>query len=297
MNNEENKILIVPQDISVADIFAIKSGGRTRSILAADEGVFEVVNIVGSSPYDSVPAPQTPFSEPVKSILLRIDNHQGAVSQDPRVLVATRFNMTYFFAGIFNSQNTFSSRFQDASDLKDQLLDLDVISGWNDKIESEYNRSLNILCETIVEGDQTFYKYSKDQLRLFLKEKIEKLAAYIIAKKSLSLYKAIRSSLISQEEPPQNILEAQTLRFATDMVMVSYFDISDRTEMLGALGYESEELASYLKKVKSQNESENLQDTTVTTPRIKAKTKAPRKKESKVAVGKGALDSFFKSRT
>lgn len=297
MNNKDNKILIVPQDISVADIFAITSGDKTRSILAADEGVFEVVNIVGSSPYDSMTAPQTLFSEPVKSVLLRSDNHQGAVLQDPRFAVVTKFNMTYFFAGIFNSQNTFSSRFQDASDLKDQVLDLDVISGWNEKIDCEFNRSLDILCETIEEGGQIFYKYSKDQLRLFLKDKIDKLTAYIIAKKNLSLYKVIRLSLLSQEEPPQSILEAQTLRFATDIIMVSYFSPSDRAEMLNALGYESEELAIYLRKVKSQNESDNLHDTTVSTPRIKAKTKATRKKEPKVAVGKGALDSFFKSRT
>lgn len=295
MIDKGSKILILPEDVALMDIFTINSCGKKRSILTADKTVLEVVEVVGRSPFDVSKSPLTPSSEAVKSILLEFNDGKGFCLQNPNILIATNFCMVYFFAAVFNTHATFSSRYQDLFDLKDQLLELDVIDGWNSAIDDEFQKALNISCLSIEDGGRTFFKFSKQHFFIFLKKKVEELTTFILNSKDLNLHVTIKSSLHSTHEPPHDILWAQTLLFAADLILLSYFEPDFKKDFLETLGYDFQKLRNFLKQTKAQVEK----DTHLENPKVNSSSKTTSKqsrgkKGAKVAVGNGALDHFFK---
>lgn len=295
MIDKESKILILPEDVALMDVFTIHSCGKKRSLLTANDTVLEVVEVVGRSPFDVNKSPETPSSEAVKSILLELDDGRGFCLQNPNVLIATNFCMVYFFAAVFNAHATFSSRYQDLFDLKDQLLELDVIDGWNSAIDDQFQKALYISCLSIEEGGRTFFKFSKERFFIFLIRKVEELTSFIINSEDLNLHLTIKSSLHSTNEPPREILWAQTLLFAADLILLSYFEPDFKKEFIEALGYDFQKLDGFLEQTKAQVKKDSHLENPKVNPNSKTASKQPRgKKGTKVAVGNGALDFFLK---
>lgn len=294
MLSETTKILILPQEVEEIALFDVQLSGQERSLITGNNEVYEVLEVIGHSSFDTTPAPQLPSMKAVKSIILESENGDGYCLQSPNVLLATKFDMTYFFSALLHDRLSFSSRYKSASDIKDELLDLAVINGWNDIIECAFQRSLANICQSILEGDEAYFKFSREKFFSFLRQKVEKLSDFIFRSPNLSLHKMIRSSLVSSIQVPEDIFRAQTLRYATDMVLLSYYNPTLRDEFIDAEGYKFDDLLSYLEEARKDNENGAILTplSTVSTKIVPRKNKG--KKDLRVAVGKGALDSFFK---
>lgn len=296
MIDDKCQIIILPDDLKLVDMYRVKFGESERTLVTGNESIFEILEITGTSRYDEHPAPTLPTSEAVKSVIMEDRNSDlGICLRKPNMMIATKFNMLYFFAPLLADHSTFSTRFQDIDDIRDQIQDFGAINGWNETIETALSSSLDILCEFIVEADQKYYKFSKAKLMSFLKTKVEMLSSSILASEESNLFHVIKLSLVSPNSIPRDIMEAQALRYAIDMIILSYFSLGLRNEFLDAMAYNFDHLESYLKQIRLQTDERTSSNTQMTAKQHENKTTKNRKKrEQKVAVGKGALDSFFK---
>lgn len=167
--------------------------------------------------------------------------------------------------------------------------------------------SLAKISESIDESGDSFFKFSLKKSFEFVEKKVERLQTYF-ASGDNSVLVTIKGKLtdttLAEHTIPEPILKSMVLRYAVDYVCDSYIGSEFKKEFISFVKYDFSDLDKYLDVL--QERQKNLQivesnmnsvaQTSASASKKKVELKKGKKKEvkKKVAVGKGALDGFFK---
>lgn len=314
--HEGTKVILLPKEkglYSIIKLPNILDQKSFKSYLLRDDQLFELREIKGDNRYlpnDSKRPviPNTGLS--VKSFIFESEEN-GCVVQSPNLIVSTKFNLVYYLMSIMYNNDSFAKRFITFEDFSDTISSLFEYNSWVGAIPMKiYKSALSEICETIEENDEIFYKYSNAKVIEYLNRKVSQLLAYLGSQSDLSIIMKIKQELyrpISEgsNDIPSDILQLSIIRHSIDLICGSYTPIEIRNQVMNNEGYEFDKLNAYLKDIQAQRKELELVEsnmnavvettTKVETKKNDAKKKVVRKKEvKKVAVGKGALDGFFK---
>lgn len=302
--DERTKLILLPKGYSSFDILTLPFGDLKKNVLATDDQLYEIREIHGSSEHDVRPEPELPLGGAVKSIIIeRRDSLQGAVVKSPNLLTTNPFNIAYYALNLmYKQKEVFTSRFHTLEDILDNLT---ILSSHNTLI-SKIEQSMDILCTSIEENKDHFYKLSLDKSFDYLSTKITSLKNFLIDTPDLILTGHIKSSLyLAGVEPTTEIVNLQILKYSMDMIFGSYLSEQMKEDYLKHAKYDFSLLDEFVKRQESKNRAlaaieENMGSVVLSTKQAKnnskiSKTvKSSKKPAKKVAIGKGALDSFFK---
>ncbi|KAK6457285.1 ribonuclease H2, subunit B [Scheffersomyces xylosifermentans] len=297
----------IPRDLSRTKPYLVNEGNDQKT------SIYDLSEVKNDNPYtvqDNVPVLKN--GDPVKSFIFEASGEEGAVIQSGKVLVANKFDITWLLISIFYSKDQFTKNFITVEDVMDKLA---AIFSQNDKwvhtlSDQCYSESLVKICESIVENREMFYKFSIEKTFEFVKNKVELLREFI-AKGENSIITNIKGKLTDKtaaiQDIPETILALMILRYSVDFVCDSYVGSKFKKEFLTYTKYDFTELDNYLTEL--QDKQKNLQVVEANMNAVaqsSAQTSSKKKKEDskkkttlkkvvkKVAVGKGALDGFFK---
>lgn len=303
----ETKIFLLPSELESGEFDIIRlplSNKTTSSFLAKDNEVYELRQVGSKNPWlkndKSVTIPRTGGA--VKSLIIE-HGESGSVLQSPDMIVATKFDLSFVFINIMIGNDTFSKRFISYEDI------LDTIGNQNEWISSLSDslivNCINKICDTVVENQESFYKYSPEKTTKMLLDKVSKVESVLNSSNS-SLSDHIRQQLYDptsiDSKIPTNIYGLALKQHAVDLVCC-YAPVSLREEVKKQLNCDFGALEEYMKQLKQKKKAvdaaeQTMNDIAASTNNAKkanAKTKLQKKVTTKkVAVGKGALDSFFK---
>lgn len=302
-NQSDFKIIRIP------DLYNKISG----LYLICNSQIYELKEIRGGSKQI-----RTKKDEAVKSIILESKTGNGYVLQSANIIVATKFSLVYLLISIMWDNEMFRKRFITYEDFIDSLVALLETSEWVEAIpENLLKQSLTKICDRIEENGENFYKYSQERVFDFIDEKVQKLAACIKSNPKFVFLSKISEELIPPIEPPETekiplqILDSSIIRHAINFVCGSYLPVQLKNQFIEDRKYDFEALDQYLQKIRTQkdayNVSQGYQDSIVADAKAnrnskankngkndKKRTQGKKKPVEKVAVGKGALDGFFK---
>lgn len=314
--HEGTKVILLPKEKGVYSIVKLPNASDQKSFksyLLRDDQLFELREIKGDNSYlpnDSKRPviPNTGLS--VKSFIFESEEN-GCVVQSPNLIVSTKFNLVYYLISIMYNNDSFAKRFITFEDFSDTISSLFENNSWVGAIPVKmYKSALSDICDTIEENDEIFYKYSTKKVIEYLNRKVSQLLAYLSTQLDFSIILKIKQELykpISEgsNDIPSEILQLSIIRHSIDLICGSYTPIEIRNQLINNGGYEFDKLNAYLKDIQIQRKELELVEsnmnavvettTKVETKKKDSKKKVVRKKEvKKVAVGKGALDGFFK---
>ncbi|AOA61078.1 Ribonuclease H2 subunit [Komagataella phaffii CBS 7435] len=252
----------------------------------------------------------------------------GYVVENSEILVATKFNVIYLLLKYFImtelrgmninelDESNQSGRFLNFDDLIEQLQENSVFQGLPEEFFGSLEPSLSEICKVIREGDENYYRVSPAAIFQFLNRKVEALQKNLLetentVKQFLSskLSKPIDQGSTKEEEVPLEILDLATKRAAVQLIS-TYLPQSLGNCLLGQFEKDWETLSNHQLLVEKafqerQIAEENLaklnesigNSSSYFGKRKNQKTlAAPKPKVKKVAVGKGALDGFFRAK-
>lgn len=255
--------------------------------------------------------------EAVKSIILESETEEGHVIQTANVVVATKFNLVYLLISIMWNNEKFRKRFITYEDFIDSLVALLEMNEWVEEIpENLLRQSLLKICDRIEENDEDFYKYSQKRVFDFIEEKVQKLATCIKSNPKFVFLSKISQELIPPIELPETemvplqVMDSSIVHQSINFICGSYLPEELKSQFIEGRKYNFEALDQHLKKVRAQKDaykvSQGYQDSIVADAKAsrgskanknkndKRRTQNKKKPVEKVAVGKGALDGFFK---
>lgn len=307
--DKNTKVILLPSDKHEFTIIRLlKPGSESkRPVLWAGTEFFELKDVTGYNPFLTTEnrRPILNNGTAVKSLILESDDN-GSVIQSPNLLVSTPFNIIYYFIDVmFAYEDKFNARFSTYDDFTDafiELIDDPSNTQWVNK--TDLSSALKSICETLNENGQKFYKFSVDKVLKHLNDKINKVYAFLMNEGSTnSIRNKIKQDLYDESDKiPTDILQLNTLKYAIDMVFESYFSSDKLKQKFIAFNQidfaKLEDYTKDLAKRKKDISIVELNMTMVAKSSVAAKktTKkvSVKKKVTKVAIGKGALDGFFK---
>lgn len=314
--HEGTKVILLPKEKGLYSIIKLPNvldQKSFKSYLLRDDQLFELREIKGDNRYlpNDTKRPVIPNTgQSVKSFIFESEAN-GCVVQSPNLIVSTKFNLVYYLMSIMYNNDSFAKRFITFEDFSDTISTLFEYNAWVGAIPMKmYKSALSEICETIEENDEIFYKYSNAKVIEYLHRKVSQLLAYLSSQSDLSIILKIKQELyrpISEgsNDIPSDILQLSIIRHSIDLICGSYTPIEIRNQVMNNERYEFDKLNAYLKDIQAQRKELELVEsnmnavvettTKVETKKKDTKKKVVRKKEiKKVAVGKGALDGFFK---
>lgn len=304
--DDSSKVFIIPDGETSFKILHLPFGDVQKSVLVTEKSIFELREITGFSSFEAHPEPKLPSGGAVKSFIFenKDSSNQGSVLRSPNVIACSKFNLIFFIIRLmYQRADMYSSRYQTFSDTLDNFQGSQSTPEWIDVLGERMREPIKLICDSIEENGEEFYKFSLSKVINFLAEKVDLLKSLLLASPNSALARKIRSSLHSSiSEPPADIVELQTLRFAVDLIFESYLTESLKLEFLKTKNIDFVTLTDYLhsleKKLKEiaaveSNMTSVVESTTKARGNGKQALKSKKKVAKKVAVGKGALDSFF----
>lgn len=323
--DSKTKLIILPNsfDISNDEIFNIiklpYGNGQIKQILVNTSDpnnlqLYELREIKGNNAYlnsenKRITIPKTGVA--VKSFIFENED-QGQVIQSPDLIVSSKFNFFYYLVLVtYQNKEKFTKSFITYEDFVDKLNDIsNGENKWIQQIEPVLIRNMKIICEEVNENGECFYKLSIDNVLKTLNNKINKLFEFL-NKNELSITKKIKQELYidtNNNEIPKKILNLSILNYSIDLIFESYLNKSLKEEFKKFNDINFTELSDYIKELQEKKKAieiveSNMNSIITTTNSTSSKTKEAQstlnKKKSgkqvkKVAVGKGALDGFFK---
>lgn len=310
--HSDTKIFLLPASLESTELDIIKlplANKSEASFLVKDNQVFELRSVGSRNPWlkndKSVTLPRTGGA--VKSLILETDE-SGAVLQSPDMIMATKFDMSLVFITIMAETDTFSKRYISYEDI------LDTIGSQHSWInilsDTLIINCLGKLCETVVENQETFYKYSSEETAEMLSEKVKGLEK-VISNSSFVIDDTIRQLLhdptSANSEIPSDIYSLAAMQHCIDLVCC-YIPFTVRELVVTKLGCDFGPLDAYTKELKQKKKALDAAEQTMNEvaaatvsakkangkSNLKSNAKTKKKQPAKVAVGKGALDGFFK---
>lgn len=307
--DKDSKVILLPSDKQEFTIIRLlKLGAKSKHpVLWTGSEFYELKEVTGYNPFLATEnrRPILKNGTAVKSLILESDDI-GSVIQSPNLLVSTPFNIIYYLIDvIFAYEDKFNTRFSTYDDFTDALVELiDDPSNTQWVNKTDLSGTLKSICETLNENGQTFYKFSVDKVLKHLNDKINKVFAFLTREGTTnSITSKVKQDLYDEKDQiPTDILQLNTLRYAIDMVFESYFSSGKLKEKFIAFNnIEFAKLDNYIqdlaRKKKDISVVElNMNMVVKSSSAAKKTTKKVivKKKVTKVAVGRGALDGFFK---
>ncbi|KAG7887538.1 hypothetical protein KL936_004235 [Ogataea polymorpha] len=244
----------------------------------------------------------TKKQQPLKTIFLAaLDASVDClmVGNNCELWIATKYNPLYllldFFTDALNREHVRMVSFQDLLEQFERCETLQEL------LENgvDLQKPLLQICESVDENDETFYKPSMQKIIGYLSSKVDHLAQNLpsalvaSAKKKLSL---------PGFEPTEEVLQVSKKQLAIELIS-SYVDAKYLDDLKKL--YSTEILDSYMVEYRRKEQLTALAEENINTLNVmnaanpkkrKVEKKVVRKEVKKVAVGKGALDGFFKKK-
>lgn len=336
--DSQTKIIVLPDQYSTFKIINLPNPAelvtKKSYLLAEDDSaykIFELREVNGNNPYSSNNILLPKSSDSVKSWIIETSVQNGPklsstvvsggyILQSPNLIVSSIFNPAYLLASIFCTHAaTFSKRFITIEDFIDTLSGLYEDLWVQELPQSLYSDCLPLVCDTIVENGETFYKFSMPVTLTFLKSKVAKLVEHFLSS-DLKLapggqpqfLQHIKSKLYERNQDqtsiPEDILRLAVEKHVVDLILGSYCLPSVLDEYLKTQASDFSKYDLHLKELEQKKKDlamveQNMNDIAESSAKASANSKSkkkpdPKKKPvKKVAVGKGALDGFFKKAT
>lgn len=284
-----------------------------KPYLLNETQLYELREINGCNPYlpNDNKRPVIPKTgESVKSIIFE-SSDQGYVVQSAKLIVSSKFNLVYYLISIMYNNESFSKRFITFEDFSDTISSIYKDNEWVSTIPTDlFTISLSEICETIEENGETFYKYSNDKVIEYMDSKVNELICFLSSRSDLSIMSKIKQELYrpieeGNNEIPSDILHLSILKHSIDLICGSYTPNEIKINLMKSKNYNFDKLETYFKELRSKRKEIELVESNMnsivessskaaTTKKAEAKNKPKKKEAKKVAVGKGALDGFFK---
>lgn len=300
--DDGTKLILLPAGYSSFDIISLPSRISKKKVLATADQLFELREVHGSSDYDAHPEPKLPSGEAVKSIILeRKDSPQGVVLKSPVVVTCTPFNIAYYVLNaMYEQKDVYASRFHTVEDILDSL----HLSPCHKTVSTKIEQCLDLICSTIEENGDHYYKFLMQRAFYFIQQRVERLELLVKNSPDFVLTGMITASLCtSGDTPASEVVDLQTTKYCIDMIFGSYLSGTLKKRYLDYALIDLSPLDSYFKEIESKKRAlaaieENMESVVLVTQRAKTKNSKSKtitkKPVNKVAVGKGALDSFFR---
>lgn len=300
MKIEESRVFVVPRGLQELEFINLKIKGSPKTLVVSKNEVFEVREVGPPSAYDPRPEPKFPSGEPVKSFIFEAENG-GFVKENANIVTLTKYDMLFPVLCSLQAQLIEpSDRFKTEEDLLDDVVSSFGVPSVHSVIKYLITSTFADICERLEENGETFYKIGPKKVMGVLDRKVTALKTLLLSKKSLAFASRVEDSLGGELLPSQDILEPQTLKFSVDYIFNTYLTDAIKQLYFESIGVDFSALDTYIadrerrQKAKAAVEENRA---VITQPKpSKAKTvstKTTKKKPAKVAVGKGALDSFF----
>ncbi|ABN66146.2 predicted protein [Scheffersomyces stipitis CBS 6054] len=316
--DSNSRVILLPKSetpvtYKVVDLPTSRDLTSYNSYLLDKDTLYELGDVRNDNPYvKKENMPLLKNGDAVKSFIFEDEqNGEGAIIQSSSVIVSSKFDLAWLLIAIFYKHNQFSKNYISAEDVMDKIAG--VFSGngndqWVHKIPYFlYEQSLAKISESIDESGDSFFKFSLKKSFEFVEKKVERLQTYF-ASGDNSVLVTIKGKLtdttLAEHTIPEPILKSMVLRYAVDYVCDSYIGSEFKKEFISFVKYDFSDLDKYLDVL--QERQKNLQivesnmnsvaQTSASASKKKVELKKGKKKEvkKKVAVGKGALDGFFK---
>ncbi|KAK6199457.1 ribonuclease H2, subunit B [Scheffersomyces amazonensis] len=317
------KVILLPAAQNVSKSYKLirmpipKDLTQYKPYLVDEQRIYELSQVKGVNPYGEK-AVLLKNGNAVKSYIFESPKEDGAeagtgaVLQSSSLTVSNTFNFVYLVLSIvLNHEDTFTKNYITVHDFIDKLSSIFPQNEWIDTVPVKvYTDALSLISDEIEENDEFFYKFNKTRSLEWIKVKVEALNQYIHSQSGdYTIYSHIKSKLYDHNGvlPKQEIIDLLSLHYSIDFIIDSYLTTQFKHDYIKHFNYDFQPLDTYLanlsttkKKLQAIEDNMNaiVQSTANATSgkkSAKGGAKPVKKKEiKKVAIGKGALDGFFK---
>ncbi|KAG7856045.1 hypothetical protein KL919_004438 [Ogataea angusta] len=298
--NEDNiRLIVVPCNLTTP-FKAIKP--YKRSQLVVNNGLVYELNKTNFKDPHNTTQKLTKKQQPLKTIFLAamdasVDSLM--VGNNCELWIATKYNPVYllldFFTDALSRERVRMVSFQD---LLEQFEGCETLQ---ELLENgvDLRKPLLQICESVDENDETFYKPSMQKIVSYLSSKVDRLAQNLPSALVASTKKKLA---LPGFEPTDEVLQVSRKQLAIELIS-SYVDAKYVAELKNL--YPTEILDSYMMEYRKKEQMTALAEENINTlngmnaanpKKRKVEKKVVRKEVKKVAVGKGALDGFFKKK-
>ena len=318
--DKDSKVILLPtisnnnqSEFKIVQLPTSNNLQQLKSYLINQSTIYELNEIKGQESNKI----KLKTGDAVKSFIIESTDSDGAIIQSSKMIISSKFNIIYLLISIiYSSWKGKSSNFISIDDLMDRL-------SWAHELPIDvFSKAMPMICDDIIEGGEVFYKFSKVKAFEFVNDHIVKLKEYYFAG-SANNENTIIGKIKGELNDPTiagatvkddggkgvRVLEALTLSYAIDYICDSYIEnlIKFKQELIDHFKYDFNEMNEYLDQLKQKKKDiaiveSNMNELITTSVKNNKKknettkkvTKTKKKEVKKVAVGKGALDGFFK---
>jgi len=302
------QVIILPiQDSHTSSFSKVTIEGKEYLVSSPEQTLLALNKTNFKDSYDAKQK-LTKASEPLNSILISsgigVTQNEPCliVGEKPEIYVGTPFNVIYFLLSCcVDILKREKQRMLPYDDLLEKLEDSESIRELI-KLKIPFEDSLKLICETVKENDETFYKVSIEKITKFLTDRVERIVGNFPETLNLHIQRHLGASM----QQDQLLLTKEVARLSkvkTAINLLSSYVDSFYLDVLRK-SYNFNDLDEYLKQYRKVEESnriaeENLRalNQKITSASKSKKRKHPAKKlkpVKKVEIGRGALDMFFK---
>lgn len=307
--DETTKVLLLPENIERLEVISVALGNVQKSLAISEGLVYELREIGPSSEFDLRGEPRLPSGEPVRSLILESNEEAstGAVLSNPNFITLTRFDFVFPFLQWMSSHlDIYMTRFHTSEDITEGFSNSMGSHHLSEILEPIVQNCIDRTCDAVKENGENFYKVSLMKVCQLLATKIDSLKNLVILNPNYAISKKIKETLSdSHGDIPELVFQQQVSRYSTDFVFGSFLSNKLKEKYITEHGEDYSELEAFLKNQESKQKSAAIAEQNLASIAMKSKVdsdksktaKAPKplkKKHMKVAVGKGALDHFFK---
>ncbi|KAG7695254.1 hypothetical protein KL951_003696 [Ogataea haglerorum] len=297
-NNEDNiRLIVVPSNLQTP--FKTIKPYKGSQLVVNSGRVYELNKANFKDPHNTAQK-LTKKQQPLKTIFLAaldVSKDSLMVGKNCELWIATKYNPVYllldFFTNALSRENVRMVSFQD---LLEQFERSETLQDLVDN-GIDLQQPLLQICESVDENGETFYKPSMHKIVGYLSSKVDRLAQNLPS----ALVAATKKKLVLPGfEPTDEVLQVRRKLLAIELIG-SYVDAKYLEELKKL--YPTEVLDSYMVEYKKKEQMTALAEENINTlngmnaanpKKRKVEKKVARKEVKKVAVGKGALDGFFK---
>lgn len=305
--SDNSKVLLLPKGFDLFKVVKLpipRNTSTSKSFLINKDGtaIFEMNEIKGFETEEN--RPKLKGGDFVKSVIVEQGEIDGGVLQSSRMIVSNRFNPVFLFIAIMFKEELFTRRFITLEDIMDQFTSFS--GDWITHLSNELvTDNLIQICETLDTNGEVFYKFSLDKSLNLINGRSRKLEEYLNNKgDELSIYQTLKHKLLNsarqlEQTVPPSILSLLIQQHSVDFICDTYLPEDFKPKLISFANYNFSDLATYLEMLKQDEKNlktvENNMNSIVTSEKKKITKKVvPKSVKKKVAIGKGALDGFFK---
>lgn len=302
----ESKVFLVPRDTKNYDFINVNIRNSPKTLVLSEESVFEIREVGPASSFDTRPDPKFPSGEPVKSFIFEdVKNQTGFVKQNANILSLTKYDLLFPVLCCLKLESEEQSRYKTKEDLLDEVITSLGSQSSHKTVQKHVLDSFEKICDIITENGEDFYRVNTSKVIAILDAKVQKLKDLLLANKKFALSASIDESLGGVEtQPSQEVLELQTLRYSIDYIFDTYLAPKHKTMYYEHTKVNFDALDKFVAEREKQQKARAIVEQNSlaaagaknNTPGKQSKATKPAAKKkgaAKVAVGKGALDSFF----